>query len=171
MLRLIGFLVAVALVAVASAGAAVQSPLHQLVVKRPRCEDHVQERILAKLRVAHHEGCVLADPGFDPFDVEGAVALALQPVQREMRAGSEFDVEHGIGEMFVRAIVDELVDRLPETIGEGAHTVSREALKRAIADGKIVAIGPMRELLQSEHPWVRAYFHGKRSQMLQPKAS
>ena len=39
------------------------------------------------------------------------------------------------------------------------------------ADGKIVAIGPMRNLLQSEHPWVRAYFHGKRSQMLQPKAS
>jgi phospholipid/cholesterol/gamma-HCH transport system ATP-binding protein len=29
----------------------------------------------------------------------------------------------------------------------------------------------MRELLQSGHPWVRAYFHGKRSQMLQPKAS
>jgi phospholipid/cholesterol/gamma-HCH transport system ATP-binding protein len=41
----------------------------------------------------------------------------------------------------------------------------------ALADGKIVAIGPMRELLQSGHPWVRAYFHGKRSQMLQPKAS
>ena len=39
------------------------------------------------------------------------------------------------------------------------------------AHGKIVAIGPMRELLQSEHPWVRAYFHGKRSQMLQPIAS
>ena len=37
----------------------------------------------------------------------------------------------------------------------------------ALADGKIVAIGPMRELLQCEHPWVRAYFHGKRSQMLQ----
>jgi phospholipid/cholesterol/gamma-HCH transport system ATP-binding protein len=29
----------------------------------------------------------------------------------------------------------------------------------------------MRELLQSEHHWVRAYFHGKRSLMLQPKAS
>jgi phospholipid/cholesterol/gamma-HCH transport system ATP-binding protein len=39
----------------------------------------------------------------------------------------------------------------------------------ALADGKIAAIGPMRELLQSEHPWVRAYFHGKRSQMLQPQ--
>jgi phospholipid/cholesterol/gamma-HCH transport system ATP-binding protein len=27
----------------------------------------------------------------------------------------------------------------------------------------------MRDLLQSDHPWVRAYFHGKRSQMLQPQ--
>ena len=41
----------------------------------------------------------------------------------------------------------------------------------ALADGKIVAIGPMRDLLRSEHPWVRAYFHGKRSLMMQPKAS
>jgi len=41
----------------------------------------------------------------------------------------------------------------------------------ALADGRIVAIGPLRELLQSTHPWVRAYFHGKRSQMLQAKAS
>jgi phospholipid/cholesterol/gamma-HCH transport system ATP-binding protein len=41
----------------------------------------------------------------------------------------------------------------------------------ALAEGKIVAIGSMAALLQSEHPWVRAYFHGKRSQMLQPKVS
>ncbi|HEY0331294.1 MAG TPA: ATP-binding cassette domain-containing protein [Rhodopseudomonas sp.] len=38
----------------------------------------------------------------------------------------------------------------------------------ALADGKIVAIGQMRELLNSDHPWVRAYFHGKRSRMLRP---
>ena len=31
--------------------------------------------------------------------------------------------------------------------------------------------GPMREVLQSDHPWVRAYFHGKRSLMLQQKAN
>jgi len=36
----------------------------------------------------------------------------------------------------------------------------------ALADGKIVSIGPMATLLQSEHPWVRAYFHGARSEML-----
>jgi phospholipid/cholesterol/gamma-HCH transport system ATP-binding protein len=41
----------------------------------------------------------------------------------------------------------------------------------ALAEGKIVAIGPMSALLRSEHPWVSAYFHGKRSLMLQPKAS
>ncbi|MEA2890592.1 MAG: phospholipid/cholesterol/gamma-HCH transport system ATP-binding protein, partial [Bradyrhizobium sp.] len=33
------------------------------------------------------------------------------------------------------------------------------------------AIGSMGELLSSEHPWVKAYFHGKRSLMLQPEAS
>ncbi|MBB5049909.1 phospholipid/cholesterol/gamma-HCH transport system ATP-binding protein [Rhodopseudomonas rhenobacensis] len=38
----------------------------------------------------------------------------------------------------------------------------------ALADGKIVAIGPMGDLLTSDHPWVKAYFHGKRSRMLRP---
>jgi phospholipid/cholesterol/gamma-HCH transport system ATP-binding protein len=41
----------------------------------------------------------------------------------------------------------------------------------ALADGKIVAIGSMGELLRSDHPWVKAYFHGKRSLMLQPESS
>ena len=35
-----------------------------------------------------------------------------------------------------------------------------------LADGEIVAIGSMDDLLHSEHPWVKAYFHGKRSLML-----
>ena len=36
----------------------------------------------------------------------------------------------------------------------------------ALADGKIVSVGPLREVLSSTHPWVRAYFHGVRAQML-----
>jgi len=36
----------------------------------------------------------------------------------------------------------------------------------ALADGKIVALGPLRAVLDSDHPWVRAYFHGARAQML-----
>ena len=37
-------------------------------------------------------------------------------------------------------------------------------------DGKIVAIGPMTSLLASDHPWVKAYFHGKRSRAGQLEA-
>jgi phospholipid/cholesterol/gamma-HCH transport system ATP-binding protein len=29
----------------------------------------------------------------------------------------------------------------------------------------------MAELLASSHPWVRAYFHGKRSLMMQPEVN
>jgi len=38
----------------------------------------------------------------------------------------------------------------------------------ALADGRIVALGTMEEVRASDHPWVRAYFHGKRARMLRP---
>lgn len=74
---------------------------------------------------------------------------------------------------------DALIKTLQNTLGLTVFMVTHDLASlntvcdrvAALADGKIVAIGPMRELLRSEHPWVRAYFHGKRSQMLQPKAS
>jgi phospholipid/cholesterol/gamma-HCH transport system ATP-binding protein len=36
----------------------------------------------------------------------------------------------------------------------------------ALAEGKVIAVGPIKELLKSEHPWLRAYFHGKRARQL-----
>jgi phospholipid/cholesterol/gamma-HCH transport system ATP-binding protein len=36
----------------------------------------------------------------------------------------------------------------------------------ALADGRIAALGPLQQVLKSDHPWVRAYFHGARAQML-----
>jgi len=74
---------------------------------------------------------------------------------------------------------DALIRTLQKTLGLTVFMVTHDLASlytecdrvAALADGKIVAIGPMREVLQSEHPWVRAYFHGKRSLMLQPKAS
>jgi phospholipid/cholesterol/gamma-HCH transport system ATP-binding protein len=74
---------------------------------------------------------------------------------------------------------DTLIKTLQKTLGLTVFMVTHDLASlntvcdrvAALADGKIVAIGPMRELLQSEHPWVRAYFHGKRSLMLQPRAS
>ncbi|MGN6117270.1 MAG: ABC transporter ATP-binding protein [Nitrobacter sp.] len=74
---------------------------------------------------------------------------------------------------------DVLIKTLQETLGLTVFMVTHDLASlntvcdrvAALADGKIVAIGPMQDLLQSEHPWVRAYFHGKRSQMLQHQAS
>lgn len=74
---------------------------------------------------------------------------------------------------------DDLIQTLQKTLGLTVFMVTHDLASlntvcnrvAALADGKIVAIGPMSDLLQSGHPWVRAYFHGKRSQMLQPQAS
>jgi len=74
---------------------------------------------------------------------------------------------------------DGLIKTLQKTLGLTVFMVTHDLASlntvcdrvAALADGKIVAIGTMHELLESEHPWVRAYFHGKRSLMLQTKAS
>jgi len=74
---------------------------------------------------------------------------------------------------------DALIKTLQQTLGLTVFMVTHDLASlntvcdrvAALADGKIVAIGPMSGLLRSDHPWVRAYFHGKRSQMLQPKVS
>lgn len=71
---------------------------------------------------------------------------------------------------------DVLIKTLQKTLGLTVFMVTHDLASlntvcdrvAALAEGKIVAIGSMSELLRSEHPWVKAYFHGKRSQMLQP---
>ena len=72
---------------------------------------------------------------------------------------------------------DALIKTLQKTLGLTVFMVTHDlaSLKTvcdrvaALADGRIVAIGTMDDLLHSEHPWVRAYFHGKRSLMLHKK--
>jgi phospholipid/cholesterol/gamma-HCH transport system ATP-binding protein len=74
---------------------------------------------------------------------------------------------------------DALIKTLQKTLGLTVFMVTHDLASlntvcdrvAALADGRIVVVGPMCELLHSEHPWVRAYFHGKRSKMLQPQAS
>jgi len=74
---------------------------------------------------------------------------------------------------------DELIKTLQATLGLTVFMVTHDLASlntvcdrvAALADGKIVAIGTMSELLRSDHPWVKAYFHGKRSLMMQREAS
>lgn len=71
---------------------------------------------------------------------------------------------------------DTLIKTLQRTLGftvfmvthdlDSLHTVCDRIA--ALADGKIVAIGPIQNVLASGHPWVTAYFKGKRSRVTQP---
>jgi phospholipid/cholesterol/gamma-HCH transport system ATP-binding protein len=67
---------------------------------------------------------------------------------------------------------DALIRTLQQTLGltvfmvthdlESLHTVCDRIA--ALADGRIVATGPIPDMLASDHPWVRAYFRGRRGQ-------
>ena len=69
---------------------------------------------------------------------------------------------------------DSLIQALQQTLGltvfmvthdlASLHTVCDQVA--ALADGKIVEVGPINTLLGSEHPWVKSYFRGKRAQLL-----
>jgi phospholipid/cholesterol/gamma-HCH transport system ATP-binding protein len=69
---------------------------------------------------------------------------------------------------------DELIRTLQQTLEVTVFMVTHDleslytACDRvaALADGKVVAEGPMDVMLECEHPWVKTYFQGKRGGML-----
>lgn len=71
---------------------------------------------------------------------------------------------------------DTLIKTLQRTLGftvfmvthdlDSLHTVCDRIA--ALAEGRIVAVGPIQDVLASGHPWVTAYFKGKRSRVAQP---
>jgi phospholipid/cholesterol/gamma-HCH transport system ATP-binding protein len=69
---------------------------------------------------------------------------------------------------------DELIRTLQQTLGLTVFMVTHdlESLRTvcdriaALADGKIIAIGAITDMRHSQHPWMQAYFQGKRSHML-----
>jgi phospholipid/cholesterol/gamma-HCH transport system ATP-binding protein len=66
---------------------------------------------------------------------------------------------------------DDLIRTLQRTLGLTVFMVTHDLDSlntvcdriAALSDGQVVAAGPMTAMLASEHPWVRAYFHGKRA--------
>ena len=69
---------------------------------------------------------------------------------------------------------DTLITTLQQTLGLTVFMVTHDLHSlntvcdriAALADGKIVEVGPMEVLLASEHPWVKSYFQGKRGRAL-----
>jgi phospholipid/cholesterol/gamma-HCH transport system ATP-binding protein len=72
---------------------------------------------------------------------------------------------------------DSLIATLQRTLGltvfmvthdlDSLHTVCDRIA--VLADGKIIAAGTMGTMLASQHPWLKAYFHGKRSRVAEQK--
>ncbi len=70
---------------------------------------------------------------------------------------------------------DHLIRTLQQTLGltvfmvthdlDSLHTVCDRIA--VLADGKVISVGPMATMLESEHPWLKAYFRGPRSRMSQ----
>jgi phospholipid/cholesterol/gamma-HCH transport system ATP-binding protein len=69
---------------------------------------------------------------------------------------------------------DALIRTLQQTLGltvfmvthdlESLHTITDRIA--VLADGKVVADGPISAMLASEHPWVKSYFRGRRAGLL-----
>jgi phospholipid/cholesterol/gamma-HCH transport system ATP-binding protein len=70
---------------------------------------------------------------------------------------------------------DELIATLQKTLGLTVFMVTHDLDSiysicdrvAALAEGKVIAAGPIATLLASDHPWLRAYFHGKRAHQYQ----
>ncbi len=74
---------------------------------------------------------------------------------------------------------DSLIRTLQRTLGLTVFMVTHDLNSlhmvcdriAVLADGKIVADGPMSSMLRSEHPWVKSYFRGQRGRLLQHQVS
>jgi phospholipid/cholesterol/gamma-HCH transport system ATP-binding protein len=74
---------------------------------------------------------------------------------------------------------DQLIATLQETLGLTVFMVTHDLDSlysicdrvAALADGRVIAQGPIETLLKSEHPWLRAYFHGVRGAKLAASVS
>lgn len=73
---------------------------------------------------------------------------------------------------------DDLIATLQRTLGLTVYMVTHDLDSlfsvcdriAALADGKVVCEGPMRTMLESDHPWVKSYFHGKRARAVETAA-
>lgn len=73
---------------------------------------------------------------------------------------------------------DELIATLRATLGltvymvthdlDSLHTICDRIA--AVGEGRIIAEGPMQTMLESDHPWLRSYFHGPRARAVLEKA-
>ncbi len=70
---------------------------------------------------------------------------------------------------------DELIATLQRTLGLTVFMVTHDLDSlysicdriAALAEGRVIAEGPIAAMLASQHPWLRSYFHGKRARRIE----
>ena len=142
---------------------------------------HLPQRLLDELVVAKLEMVGLSADVRDKFPAELsggmtkrvalARALALDPEVVFLDEPTSGLDPIGAGDF------DSLIATLQRTLGltvfmvthdlDSLHTVCDRIA--VLADGKVIAAGTMDTMLASEHPWLKAYFRGKRSRAGQQK--
>ncbi|WP_407156138.1 ABC transporter ATP-binding protein [Bradyrhizobium sp. STM 3557] len=152
----------------------VQFPLREAARLSPALLDEVAN---AKLEMV---GLSAADGDKFPSELSGGMtkrvalarALALDPPLLFLDEPTSGLDPIAAGEF------DALIKTLQATLGFTVFMITHDLNSlaaicnrvAALADGRIAAIGPLRAVLESDHPWVRAYFHGARAQMLHLEA-
>lgn len=74
---------------------------------------------------------------------------------------------------------DDLIATLQKTLGLTVFMVTHDLDSlysicdriAALADKRVIAVGSMKEMLAFQHPWLKAYFHGKRARQMMQMAA
>jgi phospholipid/cholesterol/gamma-HCH transport system ATP-binding protein len=138
---------------------------------------NVSERLMDEIAIAKLEMVGLTADVQDkyPSELSGGMvkrvalarALALDPELVFLDEPTSGLDPIGAGEF------DELIKTLQRTLGLTVYMVTHDLDSlhaicdriAVLAGGKVILTGPMSDMLASEHPWLKAYFRGKRARI------
>jgi phospholipid/cholesterol/gamma-HCH transport system ATP-binding protein len=152
-----------------------QFPIREFLDLSPQLLD---EMAIAKLEMVGLDASVL---GKVPSELSGGMtkrvalarALALDPEIVFLDEPTSGLDPIGAGDF------DSLIATLQRTLGLTVFMVTHDLDSlntvcdriAVLADHKVIATGTMDDMLASTHPWLRSYFHGKRSRAIQPQVT
>lgn len=139
---------------------------------------HLSDKLLDELARAKLEMVGLTDDDGDKYPAELSGGMTKRvALARALALDPEIvfldEPTSGLDPIAAGAF-DALIKTLQQTFGLTVFMVTHDLHSlnavcdriAALADGKIVAVGPMATLLASDHPWVKSYFQGERARAL-----
>ncbi len=142
----------------------------------------ISDKLLDEMAVAKLEmvGLAPADADKYPSELSGGMTKRVA-LARALALDPEFvfldEPTSGL-DPIAAGEFDELIKTLQTTLGLTVFMVTHdlESVYRVcdrvavLADGKVVAVGSIAQVLRSKHPWVQTYFAGSRAEVLKERA-